>query len=196
MSMVGEVILGINPNVDEGVRLGYLSPRGGIEPVLTIGANAGIRSGTVIYAGTTIGAGLETGHNVVIREENKIGDNLNIWNNSVIDYGCVIGNNVKIHCNIYVAQYTILEDDVFMAPGVIIANDMYPGFPGSKERLKGPTIRRGAQIGVNVTILPEVEIGENAMIGSGAVVTKDVPPGVVVYGNPGRVQGRVEDLTP
>jgi acetyltransferase-like isoleucine patch superfamily enzyme len=190
----GNLIIGVNANVDEGVRLAYLSPRKDIDNVLRIGDNANVRSGTVIYAGTTIGAGLETGHNVVIREQNEIGVRFNIWNNSVVDYGCTIGDQVKIHCNCYIAQFTTLEDDVFLAPGVTIANDIHPGCPDSRPCMKGPTLKKGVQVGVNVTLLPYITIGERSVIGSGAVVTKDIPPNSVVYGNPARVHGSIFDL--
>ena len=102
--------------------IGYKVNRKIVDKRLFIGKGAKVQSGTVIYEGSRIGRNLETGHNVVIREENKIGDNFSIWSNSVIDYGCKIGNNVKIHCNCYIAQFTTIEDDVFMAPGVTIAN--------------------------------------------------------------------------
>lgn len=194
MEQFGEVILGAHAVLDEGVKLGYYSPRKGVETILRIGDRAVIRSGTIIYAGSTIGDSLETGHNVVIREQNTIGSHLSIWNNSVIDYGCTIGNNVKIHCNIYIAQFTVLEDDVFLAPGVTIANDIHPGCPDSRECMRGPILKKGVQIGVNVTILPFLTIGERALVGSGSVVTKDVPPGTVVFGNPARVRGSINDL--
>jgi acetyltransferase-like isoleucine patch superfamily enzyme len=161
---------------------------------LIIGSSSLVRSGSVLYAGTTIGAGLETGHNVVIREENRIGDELRIWNSSTIDYGCTIGDRVKIHANCYVAQYTVLEDDVFLAPGVTIANDKYPGWVDAPVGLVGPRIRAGAQIGVNVTILPGVEVGPGALIGSGSVVTRDVPAGAVVVGNPAMPVRTVAEL--
>ena len=195
MEKLGKVLLGENCAIDEGVLLGYLSPRKGFENVLKIGDGASVRSGSVIYAGTTIGDHLQTGHNIVIREQNEIGSNFCIWNNSVVDYGVKIGHNVKIHCGIYIAQYTVIEDDVFMAPGVMIANDMHPGCPDSAECMRGPTIKRGVQIGVNVTLVPFITIGERSLIGSGSVVTKDVPPESVVYGNPARVQGSIKDLT-
>jgi acetyltransferase-like isoleucine patch superfamily enzyme len=190
----GEVVLGENAVLDEGVKLGYLSPRRDVGSKLQIGAGAVIRAGTIIYAGSTIGDHLETGHNVVIREQNEIGSHFSIWNNSVVDYGCKIGSNVKIHCNIYIAQFTVIEDEVFMAPGVTIANDIHPGCPDSRECMKGPVIKRGAQIGVNATILPFITIGERAVVGSGAVVTRDVPPETVVYGNPAREHGSIKDL--
>ena len=162
--------------------------------VLRIGLGAVVRSGSVIYAGSQIGARLNVGHNAIIREENAIGDDFSLWSNSAVDYGCSIGNRVKIHHNVYVAQFTILEDDVFLAPGVMIANDPHPGCAHSRACMKGPTIQQGAQIGVNATILPFVTIGARALVGAGSVVTRDVPPGAVVVGNPARVAGRVADL--
>jgi acetyltransferase-like isoleucine patch superfamily enzyme len=188
------VALGEGAQVDRAVELGYLPSRPVPSHSLTIGDGAVLRLGTIIYAGTSIGRQLETGHHVVIREENHIGDELRIWNSSTIDYGCTIGHRVKIHCNCYVAQYSVLEDDVFLAPGVTIANDKYPGWDEAPVGLVGPTIRRGAQIGVNVTILPGVEIGAGALVGSGSVVTRDVPPGAVVVGNPARGVRSVEAL--
>jgi acetyltransferase-like isoleucine patch superfamily enzyme len=180
--------------IDAGVLLGYPTGRSVASVLLRIGPGARIRHGTVIYAGTEIGAGLQTGHNVTIREENLIGDNLSIWNNSTIDYGCRVGSNVKIHTNVYVAQFTTIEDDAFLAPGVTIANDPHPGCLLAKECMRGPTIKQGAQIGCNVTILPYVTIGEGALVGAGSVVVHDVPPHTVVVGNPARLLKAVEDL--
>jgi len=191
---LGTVHLGEGSLIDEGALLGYLSPRGGVSDVLTIGANARVRSGSVIYAGSRIGEHFETGHNTIIREENEIGAHFSIWNSSVVDYGCRIGMRVKIHCHVYVAQFTVIEDDVFLAPGVKIANDYHPGCPDSKECMRGPTLRKGCRIGVNVTLLPYVTIGEGTLVGSGSVVTRDLPPGVVAYGNPARVHGTLEAM--
>ncbi len=111
---------------DPGVVLGYPSGRGhGGE--LVLGRGARLRSGTVLYAGSTIGDGFETGHHVVVREDCEIADDVSIWSNSVVDYGCRIGRGVKIHSNCYVAQYTEIGEDAFLAPGVTVANDLYPG---------------------------------------------------------------------
>ncbi len=191
---LGTVRLGEGSLVDEGAILGYLSPRRGVSDVLTIGPNARIRSGCVIYAGSALGAHLETGHNTIIREENEIGEHFSIWNSSVVDYGCRIGMRVKIHCHVYVAQFTVIEDDVFLAPGVKIANDYHPGCPDSRECMRGPTLKRGCRIGVNVTLVPYITVGEGTLVGSGSVVTKDLPPGVVAYGNPARVHGTLEEM--
>ncbi|HSG27853.1 MAG TPA: DapH/DapD/GlmU-related protein [Candidatus Krumholzibacterium sp.] len=191
---LGDVRLGEGAEIDPAAIVGYLSPRRDVSGLLEIGEGARVRSGSVIYAGSTIGKGLETGHNVVIREQNTIGDRFNIWNNSVVDYGCTIGHNVKIHCNIYIAQFTVIEDDVFMAPGVTIANDIHPGCPDSGECMRGPIFKKGCRIGVNVTVVPYVTIGEGTLVGSGSVVTKDLPPGVLAYGNPARVHSDLKDL--
>jgi acetyltransferase-like isoleucine patch superfamily enzyme len=191
LELAATVTLGDGYEVEPGVILGYLTGRRIANVALSIGPGARMRSGTVIYAGSAIGAGLETGHNVVIREENTIGDDLSIWNNSTIDYGCTIGDNVKIHCNVYVAQFTTLEDEVFLAPGVIIANDPHPE---CGLCMCGPTVKRGARIGVNVTLLPHITIGEGALIGAGSVVTSDIPAHSVAYGNPARPLKSVDEL--
>lgn len=192
LDVTEKIVLGDGCEVDSGVVLGFLTGRHIDDTTLRVGPGARIRYGTVIYAGTAIGAGLQTGHNVVIREENDIGDNLNIWNSSTIDYGCKIGNDVKIHCNVYVAQFTTLEDDVFLAPGVTIANDPHPlcGLC-----MRGPTIKRGARIGVNVTLLSHITIGEGAFVGAGSVVTRDIPAGTLAYGNPARPVRPVDELS-
>ena len=188
------VRLGNNAIIDNSVILGYLPCRGNHQ-VLNIAPGAHVRDGTIIYGGSRIGCNLETGHNVVIREENDIGDNFCVWSNSIIDYGCKIGNNVKIHSNVYVCQFTIIEDDVFLAPGVTLANDLHPGCPDSLECMRGPYINKGAQVGINCSILPKVVIGEHSVIGSGSVVTRDIPAGVVAYGNPAQVVCDVGDIS-
>ena len=189
--MKKEIIVGKAKKIDRGVILGYPTGRKIASRALAIGARPIIRSGTVMYAGSRIGDNFETGHNVVIREENKIGNNVCVWSNTVVDYGCVIGNNVKIHANGYVAQHTTIEDDVFIAPGVTIANDPCPP---CARCMKGPTIKKGAKIGVNVTLLPHITIGEYSLIGAGSVVTKDIPPYSLAYGSPARVVKKVTEI--
>ena len=182
--------IGSEATIDEDVILGYPSGRLQKGGSVVLGSHAKIRSGSVIYQAVTIGNHLETGHHVVVREENQIGDSVSLWSNTVIDYGCRIGNRVKIHSNVYVAQYTVLEDDVFIGPGVIFANDKYP----VSDRLEGPRVKKGARVGVNVTLLPGVVVGEGALVGAGSVVTKNVPDRVVVAGNPARVVGTIDEL--
>ena len=183
------------PLVDDGVIVGYQPDRGS-DRDLVLGDGARLRTGTILYAGSRIGSSLQTGHNVVVREGCDIGDRVSIWSNTVVDYGCVIGNGVKIHSNCYVAQYSVLEDGAFLAPGVSFANDLYPGDDESADLMRGPTIGAGAQLGVNVTVLPYVSVGAGAIVGAGSVVARDIPPGVVAYGNPAVAVKRVADLKP
>ena len=185
--------IGEGLRADEGVLVAY-EPDRDVDPTFTLGVGARLRSGTILYGGSRIGDRLQTGHNVVIREESEIGDDVSVWSNAVIDYGCSIGDGVKIHANCYVAQYTEIGPGAFLAPGVTIANDLYPGQERSAAAMSGPSIGPGAQIGVNVTILPYVSIGAGAIVGAGSVVTRDIPAGVVAYGNPARPVRSVEQL--
>lgn len=194
LNVSSKIILGNNNDIDKSAILGYKPNRKITSDKLIIGKGATVRTGTVIYLGSIIGKNLETGNNVVIREENSIGNNFNIWNNSTVDYGCKIGNNVKIHCNSYIAQFTSIEDDCFLGPGVILANDIHPGCEFFRECMRGPTIKKGAQIGAGSIILPFIVIGEKALIGAGSVVTKDIPAESVAYGNPAKVIGSIYDL--
>jgi acetyltransferase-like isoleucine patch superfamily enzyme len=190
---VGDRLIQLAAMIDDDVLLSY-PPSRESDPRLVLGEGARIRSGTVLYAGSRIGRRFETGHHVVIREQNRVGDDVTVWSNSVIDYGCVIGDRTKIHCNCYVSQFTDIEDDVFLAPGVTIANDLFPGFEESARAMRGPSIGTGAQIGVNATILPYVRIGEHAIIGAGSVVTRDIPPYTVAYGAPAAPKRDVHDI--
>jgi acetyltransferase-like isoleucine patch superfamily enzyme len=180
--------------LDPYVLIGQRPRRSVASLALELGAGARLGSGTILYLGSRIGARLQTGHHVVVREQNTLGDDVSIWSNSVVDYGCQIGHRVKIHTNVYVAQFSVLEDEVFLAPGVSFANDLHPGCPMSTPCMRGPTIKKGAQLGVNVTVLPYVVIGERAVIGAGSVVTHDIPARAVVYGNPARAVGTIDQI--
>lgn len=160
----------------------------------TIGDGAVIRSHTVIYAGNKIGRNFQTGNKVNIRESNEIGDNVSIGTLSVVEHHVTIGDNVRIHTQVFIPEYSVLEAGCWIGPNVVFTNAKYPVSPGVKNHLVGPTIRKGAKIGANATLLPGVVIGENALVGAGAVVVRDVPPGAVVAGNPARVIGDIARL--
>jgi len=174
----GKVNLGAGTVVEDNVILGNRE-----DGVVDIGENSLIRSGAVIYSGVSAGRNFKTGHNILIRENTEIGDNVLIGTNSVVDGNCRIGNNVSVQSNAYITAYTVIEYDVFLGPCSVTANDKYME---AGAALKGPIIKKGARIGANSTILPGVTIGENAIVGAGTVVTKDVTRKDTVVGNPAR----------
>ena len=176
-------IIGAPPR---GVREGELST--------TIGDGAVIRSHTVIYAGNTIGRNFQTGNKVNIRESNRIGDNVSVGTLSVIEHHVEIADNVRIHTQVFIPEFSVLEEGCWIGPNVVLTNAKYPLSPGVKDRLAGPVIGSGAKIGANATLLPGVVIGENALVGAGAVVVSDVPAGTVVVGNPARVIRHISEL--
>jgi acetyltransferase-like isoleucine patch superfamily enzyme len=169
---------------------------------LKIGNNALLRTGTIIYAGNTIGSNFQSGDHARIREGNKIGNNVSVGSNSIIECDSKIGNNVRIHSLCFIPEYTVLEDDVWMGPGVTITNVMHPPCPIFKERghemelncVKGPVIRKGAIIGASSILLPGIEIGEGAFVAAGSVVLKDVKAGTVVSGVPAKKIKKVNEL--
>lgn len=159
-----------------------------------IGNDYLIRSHTVIYNNNKIGRNFKTGHHVLIRESNIIGDNVSIGSGTVIEHHVKIGNNVRIHSQSFIPEYSILEDNCWLGPNVVLTNSYHPKCPHSKECLKGPIIKRNAKIGANVTILPRVIIGDNALVGAGAVVISNVKPNSVVAGNPAKTIKSIGDL--
>lgn len=159
-----------------------------------IGDNAIIRSHTVIYAGNTIGNNFLTGHQAMIRENNKIGNNVSIGSGSVIEHNVKIASNVRIHSLTFIPEYTVLEDGCWIGPKVCFTNALHPLCPKVKECLKGALVKKGAKIGANSTILPDITIGEYSLIGAGSVVTKDVEAFKVVAGSPAKVIKDIREL--
>jgi acetyltransferase-like isoleucine patch superfamily enzyme len=164
------------------------------ELATTIGDGAVIRSHTVMYAGNVIGKNFQTGNKVNIRESNRIGNNVSVGTLSVIEHHVEIADNVRIHTQVFIPEYSVLEEGCWIGPNVVLTNAKYPLSPGVKDQLAGPVIRRGAKVGANSTILPGVVVGENALVGAGSVVAKDVPPGAVVVGNPARIIRNISEL--
>ncbi len=172
--------------VDRCAILGEISKRNDTFQPLEIRENSIIRSGSVIYSNSKIGAQFETGHNVVVRENCTLGDNVKIWNSTTVDYNCSIGSNVKIHTNVYICQESSIEDDVFIGPGVLFLNDK---IPVCNKCFQGPIVKKGARIGAGAIVMPGVTIGENAVIGAGALVLSDVPANKMAVGSPARIIG-------
>lgn len=124
---------------------------------------------------------------VVVLENARIGDNCNLCAHAFVEGGVIIGNNVTVKSGVYLWHGTIIEDDVFIGPNATFTNDPMPRSKLYLEASKGITVKKGASIGANATLLPGVTIGCNAMVGAGAVVTKSVPDNAVVIGNPAKV---------
>jgi len=175
-----------------------LSPRSTAKreplPPAEIGAGTIVSTGAVVFAGTTIGARVILGDQSCVRERVSVGADVVIGRGSLVENDTTIGAMTKIQAEAYITAYSTLEEHVFIAPCVVTTNDNYMGRTEKRfESIKGPTIRRGARIGGGAVLLPGIEIGEEAFVGAGAVVTKDVEPRMLVVGNPARVIRAVAD---
>jgi len=159
-----------------------------------IGKNPVIREPTIIYPDNIIGDNFQTGHFVVIRQNNKIGNNVSIGIHSDVAFNVIIEDNVRIHSKCFIPEFSIIKKNAWLGPNVVFTNDKYPGSREGKSNLKGPIIGEYAKIGANSTILPRVKIGKYALIGAGTVVVKDVPDYAIVVGNPGKIVGDIRDL--
>jgi len=157
-------------------------------PPLELGAGAIVSTAAIVFAGTRLGANVIVGDQACIRERCELGDEVVVGRGSLVENDSTIGARTKIQAMAYITAYSTLEDDVFIAPCVQTANDNFMGRTERRHALRrGPTIRRGARVGAGAVLCPGVEIGEEAFVGAGAVVVEDVPPAVVVVGNPARV---------
>jgi acetyltransferase-like isoleucine patch superfamily enzyme len=132
----------------------------------------------------SIGAGTRIWQFCVILERAQIGKDCNICAHCFIENDVIIGNRVTIKCGVHIWDGLRVEDDVFIGPNVAFANDRFPSSREYPEKFLPVLIKKGASLGSNATILPGITIGEKAMVGAGAVVTKDIPPRAIVYGNP------------
>ena len=194
-------VLGEGVKVLEGAVVGKqptLSPRSTAkrEPLqpATIGKGTIVSTGAIVFAGSRIGERVILGDQSCVRERVEIGDDVVLGRGSYVENDTTIGAMTKIQAEAYITAYSTLEEHVFIAPCVVTTNDNWMG--RTKERygnVKGPTIRRGARVGGGAILCPAIEIGEEAFVGAGAVVTKDVPPRKVVVGNPARVLREVPD---
>jgi len=160
-----------------------------------IGPGAIIRSHTVIYAGNEIGAMFQTGNKANIRELNIIGDDISVGTMSVIEHHVAIASSVRIHTQVFIPEHCIIEEGVWIGPNAVLTNTRYPASKNVKDNLEGVTLKKRCRVGANVTILPGITVGENALIGAGSVVTKDIDSGVVVYGVPAVPSGAVGDIS-
>ena len=159
---------------------------------LIVGDGVRILSHAVVFAGTRLGAGVIVGDQACVRERCGLAADVVIGRGAFVENDVSVGERTKVQANAYVTAYSTLEEDVFIAPCVVTANDNFMGRTERRHELRqGPTIRRGARIGAAAVLLPGIEIGEEAFVGAGAVVLHDVPARAVVVGNPAR---RIRDV--
>jgi UDP-2-acetamido-3-amino-2,3-dideoxy-glucuronate N-acetyltransferase len=164
-----------------------------LEP-LKIGDNCIIGTNTVLYRGALIGDECMIADMATIRENVTVGKKCIIGRGVAIENNCTIGYRCKIETNAYITAHSILEDYVFVGPGVMTSNDNYAGRDDERHKYyKGITVRKGGRIGVGATILPGKTIGEDSLVGGGAVVTCDIPPKEVWVGNPAKKHGMVKE---
>lgn len=157
---------------------------------LSIGYNAIIRSETIIYGDCLIGNAFQTGHRTTIRESSQIGDHVHVGTLSDIQGNCSIGNYVNLHSNVHIGQKSIIGNYVWIFPYVVITNDPNP----PSENLIGVTVKDYAVIATNAILLPGITIEEDTLVGAGAIVTKDIPKGMVALGNPAKVTGSTDKI--
>ena len=169
-----------------------LSPRSTAKrdplPPTVIGGGTVVSTGAIVFAGSSIGDRCILGDQSCVRERVTIADDVVVGRGSLVENDTTIGSMTRIQADAYITAYSTLEDHVFVAPCVVTTNDNFMGRTEKRlELIKGPTIRRGARVGGGAILCPGIEIGAEAFVGAGAVVTKDVPGGVVVVGSPARV---------
>ncbi|MEJ7825914.1 MAG: acyltransferase [Solirubrobacteraceae bacterium] len=194
------VVIGDGVTVQDGAVLGKApslsrrssAARGELGP-LVIGDGAVICAQAIIFAGSRIGERSIVGDQAYVRERTTVGPDTVIGRASAVDNDVAIGARVRIQTQVYVTAHSTIEDDVFVGPCAMTTNDdtmarLAPGTP-----MRGATLRRACRVGGGAVLLPGVEIGEEAFVAAGAVVTSDVPPRKVVMGVPARVVKDVPD---
>lgn len=192
---VGSVI-GSNVRVDDNTVIGKLPMRSVNSifkdddklPPCKISDGCLIGAGVIIYAGCTIGEKTLIADLATIRENVTIGSKTIIGRGAAVENFCKVGSSCKLETNVYLTAYSEVEDNVFIAPGVVTSNDNFAA--RSKERykhFKGVTVKKGGRIGAQATILPGRIINEDGFVAAGSVVTRDVETAVIVAGNPAKV---------
>jgi acetyltransferase-like isoleucine patch superfamily enzyme len=183
------VVLGKAPALRRGSAAGLGAP---VEP-LVIEAGARICTAAIVFAGARIGAGTIIGDQAYVRERVVLGDESLVGRGATVENDVRIGSRVRIQTMVYITAHSVVEDDVFVGPCAMTTNDDTMSRHGADHRLRGATLRRACRIGGGVVIVPGVEVGEEAFIAAGAVVTNDVPARAMVMGVPGRVIRQVAD---
>jgi acetyltransferase-like isoleucine patch superfamily enzyme len=189
-SIEDHVVLGKRP------RLARHSGARGEAGALELATNVSVGVGAVVFAGASIGSEVILGDQSYVRERTSIGEHSVIGRGSVVDNDVQVGARVRVQTNVYLTAFTVVEDDVFVGPGALTTNDDTMARHGPEMPVRGAILRRACRVGGGAVLTPGVEIGEEAFVAAGSVVTRDVPARAVVMGVPARVVREVppEDL--
>lgn len=160
---------------------------------LEIGARVSVGAGAVLFAGASIAEEAILGDQTFVRERASVGAGSVIGRGSAVDNDVTVGARARVQTGVYLTAFSIVEDDVFIGPGAITTNDDTMGRHGPESPARGATLRRACRIGGGAVLLPGVEVGEEAFVAAGAVVTCDVPARAVVMGVPARVVREVPE---
>jgi acetyltransferase-like isoleucine patch superfamily enzyme len=193
-------VIGDRARIQDGAVLGKppalgrhsTASRGATGP-LEIGEGVTVGAGAVIAAGTRVGPGAFVGDHAFVRERTVIGEASAIGAATNVDNDVTIGARVKIQTGCYITAFTTIEDDVFVAPCVTTTNDNTMGRHGPDFELRGALLRRACRVGAGSILLPGIEVGEEAFVAAGALVTRDVPPRTLVMGVPAKPVREVAD---
>ncbi len=196
----GATVLGEGCRIQDGAVLGKppalgpssTAPRDNSAP-LVVEADATVCAGAVILAGARIGERAIVGDQAFVRERAIVGVETVVGRGATVDNDVELGARVRLQTNVYLTAYSVVEDDVFVGPGATTTNDDAMARHPPEEPLRGATLRRACRIGAASVLLPGVEVGEEAFVAAGAVVTRDVPPRAVVVGVPARVVREVPE---
>jgi acetyltransferase-like isoleucine patch superfamily enzyme len=183
-------VLGKRPRLARG------SSAKGEVGALRIAERVTVCCGAVVFAGASIGAKAIIGDQSFVRERSSVGAGSVIGRGSVVESDVQIGQRVRVQTSVYLTAFTLVEDDVFVGPGATTTNDDTMSRHGSEMPLRGAILRRACRIGGGAVLTPGVEVGEEAFLAAGAVLTRDLPPRAVAMGVPARVVREVgeEDL--
>ena len=160
---------------------------------LVVGEGAAVCTAAIVFAGATLGAGAIVGDQAFVRERARIGAKAVVGRGSAIDNDVTIGARVRIQTGVYLTAWSTLEDDVFVGPTVSTYNDDTMARHADDYPIRGCTLRRACRVGGGAKLRPGVEVGEEAFVAMGSVVTKDVPSRRIVMGVPARVTGTIDD---